>query len=113
MPIADNMYAHTSFEALPEACTTYLVPLISVAALCAKLVVVLVVWLRLYSSNVVICFFDLVSFESYTAVVLKALRTEPQGSARETSGLRELFVWFFFCFIVVLRKSWSISSWAP
>jgi len=92
MPIADNMYAHTSFEALPEACTTYLVPLISVAALCAKLVVVLVVWLRLYSSNVVICFFDLVSFESYTAVVLKALRTEPRGSASYSFGF-----FLFYC----------------
>jgi len=31
-------------------------------------------------------------------VVLKVLRTEPQGSARETSGLRELFVCLCFIF---------------
>jgi len=48
--------------------------------------------------------------------VLKVLHTEPQGSARETSELRELFVYlcfYFLKFIVGLCKLWSISSWAP
>ena len=33
-----------------------------------------------------------------SALVLKVLRTESQGSAREPYGLRELFVYFCFYF---------------